>query len=293
MYKILLNYFILIFIILIISLLLKKVLKLKKEQIIYIFLLLFTPFLFLGILKISYKYLYGISIGKESDWINFGGTYFGSLLAIGGIVYQIRYDSHENQRKNIKEEINIYRFFIFYLEDLKISFDNLKKNLKLVLLGDISSFPFEKLWIKGNILIDTSLESFYLEEIKKIKGNEIGIKLLEVYRKTNNIENVFIEFSKNKYFFEDNSVKIKNLKNKLVLLSEKKTNIIKFSNEIKKIKDEKKVAILLQLYDFYIPQNQLEENMKNFILNFNVYEELLQNTQIKLEEKIFELEKIK
>ena len=33
--------------------------------------------------------------------------------------------------------------------------------------------------------------------------------------------------------------------------------------------------------------------MKNFILNFNVYEELLQNTQIKLEEKIFELEKIK
>ena len=255
MYRILLNYLMLIFIIIIISLSLKKFLKLKKEQIIYIFILLLTPFLFLGILKISYKYLYGTLIGEVSDWINFGGVYLGALLAIGGIAYQIRYDSYENRRKDIKEEINIYRFFIFYLEDLEVSFNNLKKNLKLVLLGDISSFPLEKLWVKGNILIDISLEDFYLEEIKKIKGNEIGIKLLKIYKKTNDLENVFIEFSKYKYFFEDNSNEIKSLKKKLVALGKK--NINNISKEIEKINDNKKMAILLQLYDFYIPKVKL------------------------------------
>lgn len=293
MNRIVLNYLILIFIIFLISLLLKKFLKLKKQQIIYIYILLFTPFLFLGILKISYKYLYGTLIGEVSDWINFGGVYLGSILAIGGIVYQIRYDSYENQRKIIKEEINVYRFFIFYLKDLKNSFDNLKKNLKLVLVEDILSFPFEKLWIKGNILIDISLEDFYLEEIKKIKGNEIGIKLLEIYRKTNNIENTFIEFSKHKYFFEDNSIEIKKIKKKLVSLGEKDISINEVYNEIQKIKDNKKVPILLQLYDFYIPKDKLNENIKNFILNFEVYEELLKDTQIKLVQKISELEKIK
>ena len=289
MYRILLNYLMLIFII--ISLSLKKFLKLKKEQIIYIFILLLTPFLFLGILKISYKYLYGTLIGEVSDWINFGGVYLGALLAIGGIAYQIRYDSYENRRKDIKEEINIYRFFIFYLEDLEVSFNNLKKNLKLVLLGDISSFPLEKLWVKGNILIDISLEDFYLEEIKKIKGNEIGIKLLKIYKKTNDLENVFIEFSKYKYFFEDNSNEIKSLKKKLVALGKK--NINNISKEIEKINDNKKMAILLQLYDFYIPKDKIEKNIKNFILNFEVYEELLKETQIKLKQKISELEKIK
>lgn len=293
MNRIVLNHLILIFIIFLISLLLKKFLKLKKQQIIYIYILLFTPFLFLGILKISYKYLYGTLIGEVSDWINFGGIYLGSILAIGGIVYQIRYDSYENQRKIIKEEINVYRFFIFYLKDLKNSFDNLKKNLKLVLVEDILSFPFEKLWIKGNILIDISLEDFYLEEIKKIKGNEIGIKLLEIYRKTNNIENTFIEFSKHKYFFEDNSIEIKKIKKKLVSLGEKDISINEVYNEIQKIKDNKKVPILLQLYDFYIPKDKLNENIKNFILNFEVYEELLKDTQIKLVQKISELEKIK
>ncbi|WP_304206912.1 MULTISPECIES: hypothetical protein [Fusobacterium] len=291
MYRILLNYLMLIFIIIIISLSLKKFLKLKKEQIIYIFILLLTPFLFLGILKISYKYLYGTLIGEVSDWINFGGVYLGALLAIGGIAYQIRYDSYENRRKDIKEEINIYRFFIFYLEDLEVSFNNLKKNLKLVLLGDISSFPLEKLWVKGNILIDISLEDFYLEEIKKIKGNEIGIKLLKIYKKTNDLENVFIEFSKYKYFFEDNSNEIKSLKKKLVALGKK--NINNISKEIEKINDNKKMAILLQLYDFYIPKDKIEKNIKNFILNFEVYEELLKETQIKLKQKISELEKIK
>ena len=53
------------------------------------------------------------------------------------------------------------------------------------------------------------------------------------------------------------------------------------------------MAILLQLYDFYIPKDKIEKNIKNFILNFEVYEELLKETQIKLKQKISELEKIK
>ena len=135
------------------------------------------------------------------------------------------------------------------------------------------------------------MEDFYLEEIKKIKGNEIGIKLLKIYKKTNDLENVFIEFSKYKYFFEDNSNEIKSLKKKLVALGKK--NINNISKEIEKINDNKKMAILLQLYDFYIPKDKIEKNIKNFILNFEVYEELLKETQIKLKQKISELEKIK
>lgn len=59
-----------------------------KDFIKKVFIVIIVPFIFLGILKIVYL-LPGTEVGEVSDWIEFGGTYLGAIIAVGGIAYQI------------------------------------------------------------------------------------------------------------------------------------------------------------------------------------------------------------
>lgn len=163
----------------------------------FILVVITVPFIFCGILKIVYS-LPGEEVGEVSDWIGFGGTYLGAIIAVGGIVHQI--ESAEKNRVFLEEKQlkETYNFLKFYLNNMKRDVDLVKSNLRTIY--DHSSIDMKKLFSEGNIIIDSKLDDYFLEQIKKVSGEKIGTDLIELYIRIQNLEEVLKTFVKEDFF---------------------------------------------------------------------------------------------
>lgn len=82
----------------------------ENKVLIFLFLAIIIPFLFLLILRLTYDFLPGIEFGDKNSWITFGGTYLGAIVAIGGVVYQIK---NVEKERGFKEKKNLKKLIIF------------------------------------------------------------------------------------------------------------------------------------------------------------------------------------
>ncbi|MGL4999299.1 MAG: hypothetical protein ACRC5T_10050 [Cetobacterium sp.] len=187
----------------------KKYEDYRKESFlpIFIFIVLSIPFIFLGTLKIVYCFLPGVEVGKISDWISFGGTYLGAIVAIGGIAYQIK--STERNRAFLEEKQlkQTYNFLKYYLSNLKNNFNLVKSNLKMILKSpDSSKVDVKKLFSEEKMILSPRMDDYFLEQIKKVLGEEVGTELIELYDRTYNFEEILKVFGEGD-FFESNYLK--------------------------------------------------------------------------------------
>lgn len=221
-----------------------------KDFIKKVFIIIIVPFIFLGILKIVYL-LPGTEVGEVSDWIGFGGTYLGAIIAVGAIVYQI--ESTEKNRVFLEEKQlkETYKFLKFYLNNMKRDFYLVKSNLTTILNpSNNSSIDIKKLFSEGNIIIDPKLDDYFLEQIKKVSGEKIGTKLIELYIRTQNLEEVLKKFGNEKF-----------LKNKY-------------------LKDERK-----SFHKYRENYNRIVSGLDNYIKNFG-YEKKFLGYELNLSQEI-------
>lgn len=84
---------------------------------------------------------------------------------------------------------------------MKRDFDLVKSNLTIILnTSDNSSIDIKKLFSEGNIIIDPKLDDYFLEQIKKVSSEEIGTKLIDLYIRIQNLEEVLKKFGKEEFF---------------------------------------------------------------------------------------------
>ncbi|MHA4990803.1 hypothetical protein [Cetobacterium somerae] len=233
----------------------------ENKVLIFLFLAIIIPFLFLLILRLTYDFLPGIEFGDKNSWITFGGTYLGAIVAIGGVVYQIKNVEKERGFKEKKELKETYNFLIFYLKKMENDFDLVATNLSNILKSsDNSKVDFKRIFSEGEMVVNLILDNYFLEQIKKISGQKIGIDLIELYTQTHNFENILKEFAIKEYYFNDE----------------------KFKKFLKKLPDFKKnYNIIIFGLNNYIEKIGYE---KNFGYNFNFKLETLE--QIKEIRKI-------
>lgn len=180
----------------------------ENKVLIFLFLTVIIPFLFLLILRLTYDFLPGIEFGDKNSWITFGGTYLGAIVAIGGVVYQIKNVEKERSFNEKKELKGTYNFLIFYLKKMESDFDLLATNLSNILKSsDNSKVDFKKIFTEGEMVVNLILDNYFLEQIKKISGQKIGIDLIELYTQTHSFENIFKNFATKEYYFNDEKFK--------------------------------------------------------------------------------------
>lgn len=226
----------------------------ENKVLIFLFLAIIIPFLFLLILRLTYDFLPGIEFGDKNSWITFGGTYLGAIVAIGGVVYQIKNVEKERGFKEKKELKETYNFLIFYLKKMENDFDLIATNLSNILKSsDNSKVDFKRIFFEGKMVVNLILDNYFLEQIKKISGQKIGIDLIELYTQIHNFENILKEFAIKEYYFTDE--KFKKILKKLPDFKEN-YNIIIFglNNYIEKIGYEKKFG-----YNFNFKLETLEQ----------------------------------
>ena len=180
----------------------------ENKVLIFLFLAIIIPFLFLLILRLTYDFLPGIEFGDKNSWITFGGTYLGAIVAIGGVVYQIKNVEKErvfNEKKELKET---YNFLIFYLKKMEKDFDLFNTTLSNILKSSNNSgVDFKKIFTKGGMVVNLILDNYFLEQIKKISGQKIGLDLIELYTQTHNFEKILENFATKEYYFNNEKFK--------------------------------------------------------------------------------------
>lgn len=229
--------------------------------VVFILIVIIVPFIFFGILKIVYVFP-GTEVGVVSDWIGFGGTYLGAIIAVGGIVYQI--ESIEKNRVFLEEKQlkETYNFLKFYLNNMKKNFDLVKSNLTAILnSSDNSNIDMEKLFSEGNIIIDPKLDDYFLEQIKKVSGEEIGTELIELYIRTQNFEKVLKTFGKEDFLKNED---LKEERKSFDKISENYNRVVSgLDNYIENLGYEKKIG-----YEFKFPEEikNLVKEIKNLVI---------------------------
>lgn len=180
----------------------------ENKVLIFLFLTIIIPFLFLLTLRLTYDFLPGIEFGDKNSWITFGGTYLGAIVAIGGVVYQIKNVEKErvfNEKKELKET---YNFLIFYLKKMEKDFDLFNTTLSNILKSSNNSgVDFKKIFTKGGMVVNLILDNYFLEQIKKISGQKIGLDLIELYTQTHNFEKILENFATKEYYFNNEKFK--------------------------------------------------------------------------------------
>lgn len=158
--------------------------KNKGINIIIVFLIILgTPILFIGILKLYYLWIPGEEVGKVGDWISFSGGYIGALLALGGIWKQIESDKKEKEKEK-KEGILKYFKYILELNLNTLLHDQNRKNLYLL----SPSLPNKQFGLSNNItifsdeIINSNIDKVFIldnfDNILKIKMQ------METYKQT-------------------------------------------------------------------------------------------------------------
>lgn len=138
-----------------------------------------APIIFIVILKLYYKIIPGEEIGTVGDWISFSGGYIGSLMALGGIWYQIKKENKEKRKeKDLLLNENM-KYIIFYLNMIKT---NLKKDEEEIYYFCFNSFFLYK--NKLNILQrNNKLDKSFDESLKNIINTPEYYMILKIYIK--------------------------------------------------------------------------------------------------------------
>ena len=89
-------------------------------KILLVILLILFPFIFPGILHLVYKYLPGEIIGTADGWLGFLGAYFGIIIAIWGIWWQL------NEEKR-KQQLGSLKLYQYYFKSINSEIENIKK----------------------------------------------------------------------------------------------------------------------------------------------------------------------
>ncbi|MEG0237647.1 MAG: hypothetical protein RR523_15680 [Cetobacterium sp.] len=245
----------------------------ENKVLIFLFLAIIIPFLFLLILRLTYDFLPGIEFGDKNSWITFGGTYLGAIVAIGGVVYQIKNVEKERGFKEKKELKETYNFLIFYLKKMENDFDLVATNLSNILKSsDNSKVDLKRIFSEGEMVVNLILDNYFLEQIKKISGQKIGIDLIELYTQTHNFENILKEFAIKEYYFNDE----------------------KFKKFLKKLPDFKKnYNIIIFGLNNYIEKIGYEKNFDyNFNFKLETLEQIKEIREIVTEYKNLNIERI-
>lgn len=236
----------------------------KNYRIIVI--LIFIPFLVIGILKICLKYLPGETIGTADGWLGFLGGYFGILGALFSVWWQLN-EINKNERRKEKEEYRNFLKYIKILVENNLAEYNSKKDNTLRL---VCTFHCDFLSHDEILHISKLEKNIYLQYFDKIIKNNhlIIVELFDILLETENI-------IKETFF---------HLKEKSVVLKEINNLIEKFAraenlNLIEKLKDTENENLedLIILNNFRSFSRKVNNPNSHSLLYFEKKEFFLEN----------------
>lgn len=133
-------------------------------------------------------------------------------------------------------------------------FDLFNTTLSSILKSSNNSrVDLKKMFTKGGMVVNLILDNYFLEQIKKISGQKIGLDLIELYTQTHNFEKILENFATKEYYF--NNKKFKKFLKKLPNFIENYNIIILgLNNYIEKTRYEKSFG-----YNFNFKRETLEQ----------------------------------
>lgn len=145
-----------------------------KKGAIFVFIMVFTPFLVYSVVLLPSKF----QIGATDSWLTFYSTFSGGIL--GGLIayfvskYQIKENNLQNEKNRVEAIVSNYKTLISYL--------NCVRSELLKLNGLVSKDNYSILETEVPFIED------YLIMINTVQHTQLQYKLIEVFNKINNLK---------------------------------------------------------------------------------------------------------